>query len=60
MKPLKKSEKVTPKGDRLNWTPLQEVKPVVLNPELTQGHKLDNTLSRFQGNSSNNLNLFVP
>ena len=60
MKPQKYTIKVAPKGDRLNWTPLKDVKPVVLNPELTKGRRLDNNLNSFQGKNSGNLNLFVP
>ncbi len=28
------------KGDRLNWTPLKELKQVSLNEELTKGHSV--------------------
>lgn len=58
MKPLKKyTERVVSKGDRLNWVPLQNVKPVVLNDALIQGRKLS-TSNTSKGTS--NYNLFVP
>lgn len=59
MKPQKYTVKVAPKGDRLNWTPLKDVKPVVLRPELTEGRMLDNKLNNLQKNTAG-LNLFVP
>lgn len=40
MKPVKNYtvKKVATKGVRLNWTPLHEVTPVELTPNLTKGH----------------------
>ena len=32
--------KLATKGDRLNWTPLKDVKPVQLNKTLTKGKQL--------------------
>ncbi len=36
--PVKKKQ--TPKGVRLNWTPLKEVRPVKLTPGLLAGEKI--------------------
>ena len=32
--------KIATKGDRLNWTPLKDVKPIQLNKKLTKGKQL--------------------
>ena len=32
--------KIATKGDRLNWTPLKDVKPVHLNEKLAMGKQL--------------------
>ncbi len=57
MKPQKNfTQKAPSKGDRLNWTPLRDVKPVVLNKELTKGRRLDNVIS----NNSHPANFLVP
>jgi hypothetical protein len=37
MKAHTSQRKVASKGDRLNWTPLKEVKPVQLNKHLIKG-----------------------
>lgn len=33
----KTSKRIAPKGERLGWTPLREVKPVAITPELMKG-----------------------
>lgn len=40
MKPTNSHKKVASKGDRLNWTPLKEVKPVKLNKKLIKGKQV--------------------
>ena len=55
MKPVKHSKlsKAT-KGERLNWTPLRNVKPVYLSKELTKGQPLAHNTPRQA------TNFFVP
>lgn len=50
------------KGDRLNWTPLKEVKPVKLNNNLTKGKRVDIRLlnDRSSHSPSHNRTLLVP
>jgi len=40
MKANTSHRKVASKGDRLNWTPLKEVKPVELNKKLIKGKQV--------------------
>ena len=40
MKPKASHRKVASKGDRLNWTPLKEVKSVELNKNLVKGKQV--------------------
>ncbi len=57
MKTTKK--KVAPKGDRLNWTPLKELKPVLLSNLQVKGRVL--TSADLKPNPSNSsTSLFVP
>lgn len=58
MKPQKKhTEKNVAKGDRLNWVPLQDLKPVVLNDNLIRGTRMTPSAG---SNNKSNFNLFVP
>jgi hypothetical protein len=40
MKASTSHRKVASKGDRLNWTPLKDVKPVQLNKNLVKGKQV--------------------
>ena len=40
MKSGTSNRKIATKGDRLNWTPLKDVKPAQLNEKLTKGKQL--------------------
>jgi hypothetical protein len=42
--PRKRGQRVAAKGDRLNWIPLKEVKPVKLSSVLVKGHILTSAL----------------
>lgn len=50
MKASTSQRKVASKGDRLNWTPLKDVKPVELNKKLVKGKQI----------TSNDLKKFLP
>jgi len=53
----KSSSTVKPKGDRLHWTPLHELKAVVLSDDLTAGRQLEasDLLKRNNNMHSSNL-----
>ena len=56
----KHEDKFTSKGVRLNWTSLNDVKPVVLSDLLTTGKSLNETeLSKRSNNSFPN-NILIP
>lgn len=59
MKKSSHRNRVAPKGDRLNWTPLKDVSPVKLTPELTKGKVLTSLDLSKRGNS-NKSNLLLP
>ena len=49
------------KGDRLNWTPLKDIKPIKLNDDLTKGRRLnDRVLDNRSHQKSPNRDLLVP
>lgn len=49
-----------PKGDRLNWTPIKDVKPMPLNEDVIRGQKVDpKEFSPSKGNT-NKSNLLIP
>lgn len=49
------------KGDRLNWTPLKDVKPVKLNDDLTRGKRVDRSSSSSRSQqTSHKRTLLVP
>jgi hypothetical protein len=48
-------KKQAPKGVRLGWTPLKEVKSVKLTPELVKGKKVTGN----NQNSSDSINSFL-
>ncbi|WP_157986660.1 hypothetical protein [Chitinophaga alhagiae] len=52
-------KKIVPKGDRLNWPSLTEVKPVVLTPELTNG-KLLSASDLAKRTNTSAINVLVP
>jgi len=52
---------VSPKGDRLNWTPLKEVKPVLLNAPLTKGRMLSSDeLDKVKKKNLVSKNILIP
>jgi len=48
-------KRVAAKGDRLNWTPLKEVKPVQLSFVQVKGHVLTSALKAKNAQSSKSL-----
>lgn len=49
------------KGERLKWTPLKDVKPVILTPGVTQGKMLrPEAPSKAKASCSTSINLIVP
>ena len=56
-----RNKRGTSKGDRLNWTPLRDVKPVSLKAVLNKGHWLTAAdLNKMAGGSNTPLNLLIP
>jgi hypothetical protein len=50
----------SPKGDRLKWTPLKDVKPVPFNGDAVRGRKVDpKDLAPSKGNGGKS-NLLIP
>ncbi len=41
-----KKKKIRPKGERMNWQPLKDAKPIVLTEEMLKGQKMSNGLNR--------------
>jgi hypothetical protein len=50
----------TPKGVRLHWQPLKEVKPVVLSSSMTTGKFVCERELQNRNNNSESLNILVP
>jgi hypothetical protein len=53
--PRKRGQRVAAKGDRLNWTPLKEVKPVKLSSVQVRGHVLTAALKAKSAQSQKSL-----
>ena len=51
---------IAPKGVRLNWQPLSEVKPVKLSSHITSGKFVCEKELKNRNNSSDSLNTLVP
>lgn len=54
MMATKTLKKITPKGERLGWTPLKEVKPVVITAELMKAGRAIVSNDRNSEASANN------
>lgn len=54
------SSSQTPKGVRLHWQPLKEVKPVVLSSNMTTGRFVCERELQNRNNNSESLNILVP
>ncbi len=51
---------LTPKGVRLNWQPLSEVKPVKLSSNMTIGKFVSEKELKNRNNNSNSISILVP
>lgn len=56
--PTQVKKKLAPKGVRLGWTPLKEVKSVKLTPDLVKGEKVNADNSKKQ-NFSKSINSYL-
>jgi len=57
----KGNHRITSKGDRLNWTPLKEVKPVLLKTNLNTGRWLSAVdLKKVAHANNTTLNYLIP
>lgn len=52
--------KLKTKGDRLNWTPLSEAKPVLLNEDTLKGKKLSARDLKIRKSVSNKNYILIP
>ncbi len=50
----------TPKGVRMQWQPLKEVKPVILSSNMTSGKFVCEKELKNRNNNSGSLNTLVP
>jgi hypothetical protein len=50
----------TPKGVRMHWQPLKEVKPVKLSSNMTSGRFVSERELKNRNNNSDSLNALVP
>ena len=60
MKPGTSHRKIASKGDRLNWTPLKDVKPVQLNKNLIKGKQVTSKDLRESSPSISTRKVLVP
>jgi hypothetical protein len=51
---------LTPKGVRLHWQPLNEVKPVKLSSNITTGKFVSEKELKNRNNNSNSISILVP
>ncbi len=54
------SSALTPKGVRLHWQPLKEVKPIKLSSNMTTGKFVSEKELKNRNNNSNSTNILVP
>lgn len=50
----------TPKGVRLHWQPLSEVKPIKLSSNMTNGKFVSEKELKKRNNNSDSINILVP